>query len=38
MDVSPTSGVEAQKIADSIVDTPPQFTERAAALLGATAH
>jgi tripartite-type tricarboxylate transporter receptor subunit TctC len=38
MDVSPTSGEEAQKIADSIVDTPPQFTERAAALLGAAAR
>jgi tripartite-type tricarboxylate transporter receptor subunit TctC len=38
MDISPTSGVEAQKIADSIVDTPPRTTERAAAILGDTAH
>jgi len=38
MDISPTSGAEAQKIADSIVDTPPQVTQRAAALLGDTAH
>jgi tripartite-type tricarboxylate transporter receptor subunit TctC len=33
MDISPVSGVEAQKIADSIVDTPRNVVERAKAIL-----
>jgi tripartite-type tricarboxylate transporter receptor subunit TctC len=34
MDISPVSGEEAQKIADSIVDTPPEVVARARKLLG----
>jgi tripartite-type tricarboxylate transporter receptor subunit TctC len=34
IDISPTSGEEAQQVADSIVNTPPEVLDRARALLG----
>ena len=35
MDISPSSGEEAQKVADFIVDTPPAVLARAKAILEA---
>jgi hypothetical protein len=34
MDISPMSGEESQRIADSIVNTPPDVVTRAKVLLG----
>ena len=34
MEIEPMSGVDAQKIADSIVNTPPAVVARAKAMLG----
>jgi len=37
MDISPSSGEEAQKVADSMLDYPPNVLARAKALLDAPA-